>query len=424
VAVLSEQRDALCMRSVGDVLPIGSAMSDPLADKTSKRIGQVLRFGVVAGAVIALLVAIDDTGRQPRTDDASVRANFIALAPEVAGRLVQLPVKDNAFVRKGDLLFEIDPRDYEYALRQAVADQDNLEQRIIDMRRKIAAENSAVEAAGATVRTSETAIKTATSAVESAQATVTRAQAMVATTLARLSYALNDLRRLEPLLKKQYVTVDQVDQADTAQRAARGEHEQAQAALAEAQAQERQAELRESQATDQALESKARLGQSIHVVDTLDILESQRPGLAAQVDRARLDLQRTRVVSPFDAYVTNMNISEGAYAHVGTPMFTLIDTRTWWVVANYREGSMRHIHVGSKVDVYVMGHPDRLFDGIVQSAGYGVFPEDGNVSDGLPNIQRTLNWVHLSTRFPVRILVRNPDPALFRIGATAVTIVR
>jgi membrane fusion protein, multidrug efflux system len=399
-------------------------MSDPLADKTSKRIGQVLRFGVIAGAVIALLVAIDDTGRQPRTDDASVRANFIALAPEVAGRLVQLPVKDNAFVRKGDLLFEIDPRDYEYALRQAVADQDNLEQRIIDTRRKIAAENSAVEAAGATVRTSETAIKTATSAVESAQATVTRAQAMVATTLARLSYALNDLRRLEPLLKKQYVTVDQVDQADTAQRAARGEHEQAQAALAEAQAQERQAELRESQATDQALESKARLGQSIHVVDTLDILESQRPGLAAQVDRARLDLQRTRVVSPFDAYVTNMNISEGAYAHVGTPMFTLIDTRTWWVVANYREGSMRHIHVGSKVDVYVMGHPDRLFDGIVQSAGYGVFPEDGNVSDGLPNIQRTLNWVHLSTRFPVRILVRNPDPALFRIGATAVTIVR
>ena len=85
---------------------------------------------------------------------------------------------------------------------------------------------------------------------------------------------------------------------------------------------------------------------------------------------------------------------------------------------------MRHIHVGSKVDVYVMGHPDRRFDGVVQSAGYGVFPEDGNVSDGLPNIQRTLNWVHLSTRFPVRILVRNPDAALFRIGATAVTIVR
>lgn len=399
-------------------------MSDPRADNIRKRIGQLLRFVVIAGAVVASLSALRDTDREPRTDDASVRANFIALAPEVAGRLVRLPVKDNAVVKKGDLLFEIDPRDYEYALRQALADQDNLEQRIIDTRRKIAAENSAVEAAGATVRTSETAIQTARTAVESAKATVARAEAAVATTQARLSYALNDLHRLEPLLAKQYVTVDQVDHADTAQRAAKGEYEQAQAALAEVQALERQAELRESQASDQALESRARLGQSMHIVDTLDILESQRPGLAARVGRARLDLERTRVVSPFDGYVTNMNISEGAYAHAGSPMFTLIDTRVWWVVANYREGAVQHINIGSKVDVYLMGHPDRRFDGLVQSAGYGVFPEDGNVSDGLPNIQRTLNWVHLSTRFPVRILIQNPDPALFRIGATAVTIVR
>jgi multidrug efflux system membrane fusion protein len=119
-----------------------------------------------------------------------------------------------------------------------------------------------------------------------------------------------------------------------------------------------------------------------------------------------------------------MNISEGAYAHIGSPVFTLIDARTWWVVANYREGKIRQIHVGSKVDVYLMGHPERKFEGVVQSVGYGVFPEDGDVSEGLPNIDRTLNWVHLSTRFPVRVLILNPDPALFRIGATALTIVR
>ena len=94
------------------------------------------------------------------------------------------------------------------------------------------------------------------------------------------------------------------------------------------------------------------------------------------------------------------------------------------MVANYREGKIRQIHVGSKVDVYLMGHPERKFEGVVQSVGYGVFPEDANVSEGLPNIDRTLNWVHLSTRFPVRVLILNPDPALFRIGATALTIVR
>lgn len=399
-------------------------MTDNPADQKRGRLGRRLGFVVLAGTAAALLLVIYETNRYPRTDDASVRANFIAIAPEVGGRLLKLSVKDNAFVKKGDLLFEIDPRDYEHTLQQALADQDNLEQRIVDTQRKIAAENSAVQAAGATVRTSMTGIKTAGSEVQLASATVARARAAVDAANAHLAYAINDLHRLEPLLSKQYVTVDQVDQANTAVRVARGDFEEAQAALVEAQAQETQAELRQLQSNDQALESKARLGQAMHVVDTLDILESQRPGLAAKVEQARLDLERCRVVAPFNAYVTNMNISEGAYAHVGSAMFTLIDARTWWVVANYREGKMRHIHVGSKVDVYLMGHPDRKFEGIVQSVGYGVFPEDGNVADGLPNIERTLNWVHLSTRFPVRILILNPDPALFRIGATALTIVR
>jgi multidrug efflux system membrane fusion protein len=70
-----------------------------------------------------------------------------------------------------------------------------------------------------------------------------------------------------------------------------------------------------------------------------------------------------------------------------------------------------------------MAHPDQKFDGTVESVGFGVFPEDGRVAGGLPDIERTLNWVHLSARFPVRIRIQNPNPALFRIGATAVTVV-
>lgn len=399
-------------------------MTDNHADETRKQLGRRIRLFVVVATVLALLIVIVDTDRHPRTDDASVRANFIAIAPEVSGRLMQLPVKDNAFVKKGDLLFEIDPRDFEYALQQALADQDNLEQRIIDTRRKIAGENSAVQAAAATVHNSVTGIRTAGSGVEVAKANVNRAQAAADAAKAHLAYANNDLHRLEPLLTKQYVTVDQVDQANTTVRVAQGDYDAASAALAQAQAQETQAVLQEQAAHDQETESRARLGQAMHIVDTLDILMSQRPGLASRVNQARLNLIRCRVVAPFDAYVTNMNISEGAYARTGSPMFTLIDARTWYVIANYREGKMRNIHVGSKVDVYLLGHPERKFEGVVQSAGHGVFPEDGGVSDGLPNIQRTLNWVHLSTRFPVRILIQDPDPTLFRIGATAVTIVR
>ncbi|WP_353070343.1 biotin/lipoyl-binding protein [Tunturibacter empetritectus] len=353
-----------------------------------------------------------------------MRANYIQIAPEVSGRLVELPVKDNAFVKKGDLLFFIDSRPYEYALQQALSDQEALEQQIIDAKRKIAAQSSAADAALAGVHSSRTGVKTAGSSIDVAKATVSRAQASVAAAEAQLKLATNNLHRIEPLLKKQYVTVEQIDQANTTVRVAQGNYDEAQAALDQSQAQLAQSVLRQQEADSAAIESQAKLGQAIHTIDTVDTLMSERPGKAAKVDSARLDLERCRVVAPFNAYVTNMNISVGEYARPGAPLFTLIDTRTWWVVANYRESKVKNIGIGAHVDVYLMGHPDRKFNGVVESIGFGVFPEDGSVTGGLPNIERTLNWVHLSTRFPVRVRVQDPDPDLFRIGATAVTVVR
>lgn len=391
---------------------------------SQKPLGRIIGIGVLVAAVIALALVIFQTDRHPRTDDASVRANFIQIAPEVSGRLVDLPVQDNAFVKKGGLLFAIDPRPYEYALEQALSDQKALEEQIIDEKRKIAAQHSAAEAALAGVHNANTAIHTAGSSVDVAKATVARAESAVTTAEAQLKLATNNYHRIEPLLKKQYVTVEQIDQANTAMGVAQGNYDEAQAALKQAKAQQAQATLREVEASSVARESQAKLGQALHTIDTVDTLESQRPSKAAKVDSARLDLERCRVVAPFDAYVTNMNISVGAYARPGTDLFTLIDTRTWYVVANYRESKLKHIPVGAHVDLYLMGHPERRFNGVVESVGFGVFPEDGKVSAGLPDIERTLNWVHLSTRFPVRVRVQDPDLNLFRIGASAVTVVR
>jgi len=381
-------------------------------------------IGVVLAAALVLLLVVYQINSYPRTDDASVWANYIQLAPEVSGRLVELPVKDNAFVKKGDLLFVIDPRPYGYALQQALADQEALEEQIIDERRRIAAQNSAVQAAGAAVRSSKTGIQTAGSNVDAARAAVGRAQAAAIAAEAQLKLDTNNLHRIEPLLQKQYVTVEQVDQANTAVHVSQGRYDEAQAALQQAQAQLAQATLRHEEAHSIAAESEAKLSQSIHDIDRIETLESQRPAKAARVDSARLDLERTRVVAPFDAYVTNLNISVGAYAHPGSPLFTLIDTRNWYVIANYRESKLKRIPIGAHVDVYLMSHPNRRFNGRVESVGFGVFPEDGNVAAGLPNIERTLNWVHLSARFPVRVRIEDPDPHLFRIGETAVTVVR
>jgi membrane fusion protein, multidrug efflux system len=105
--------------------------------------------------------------------------------------LLSCQFKDNAYVKQGELLFVIDPRDYEYALQQALSDQENLEQRIIDTKRKIAAQNSAVDAATAAVHNSTTAIRTAGSGVELAKATVLRAQAAANAAEAQLKCATN-----------------------------------------------------------------------------------------------------------------------------------------------------------------------------------------------------------------------------------------
>jgi len=397
--------------------------ASPVA-QSRQTLGRLIGIGVVVAAFLALGMVMRQVDLHPRTDDASVRANFIEIAPEISGRLVSLQVKDNAFVKQGDTLFVIDPRPYQYALRQALSDQQDLEQQIVDTRRHIAAQQSAAEAARAGLSSSRVGIQTAGSGVDVAAATVSRAQAATSSAEAQLKLVSNNLRRIEPLLKKQYVTVEQVDQANTAVRVAQGVYDEAAAALLQAQATQQQASYRRVEAASLATEQEAKLGQAIHAIDTIDTLISQRPARASKVDTARLDLERTRVVAPFNAYVTNMNISQGAYAHPGAPMFTLIDTRTWYVIANYRESKLKTIHPGQHVDLFLMGHPDRRFDGVVESIGYGIFPEDGSVAQGLPNIERTLNWVHLSSRFPVRIRVQNPDSAMFRIGATAVTVVR
>jgi multidrug efflux system membrane fusion protein len=388
------------------------------------KLGRLLGISIVSLALLLLIVAAVQVDRHPRTDDATVRANAIAFAPEVEGRLIQLLVQDNQVVHKGDLLFVIDPRPFEYALAQAKADQATLEGQIEDERRHIAVEQSAVGTARAGVTGSQSGISAAQASYLAAKAAVEHASAAQSSAQAQLRFAQNDYDRIAPLLAKHYVTVQQVDQAQTVLSVARQSFQEASSQLLQAQAQESMALATKESAAASFQASQSKLGEAQHTVDNLVTLMAERANREAKVHQAELNLEWCHVRAPFDGYVTNMNISQGAYAHVGTPIFTLIDTSTWWVLSSYRESKLKHIQPGMHVEVYLMEHPTRRFDGVVDSIGRGIFPEDGAVADGFPAVDRTLNWVHLSARFPVRIRVTNPDPSMFRVGATAITIVR
>jgi multidrug resistance efflux pump len=145
-------------------------------------------------------------------------------------------------------------------------------------------------------------------------------------------------------------------------------------------------------------------------------------GAEAAVHSAELDLSYCTVRAPFTGLVVNMNISNGAFARAGAEVFTLVDTRTWYVVANFRETQLKHIPSGAPVDVYLQSQPSRHFQGTVVGLGWAVLPENGTSVNGLPRVERSLDWIRLAARFPIRIKVDNPDDS-FRIGASAVATV-
>jgi multidrug efflux system membrane fusion protein len=364
-----------------------------------KLVGRWLSLGVVVSAAVLGLIILHKTTHHPRTDDATVLANFIGIAPQVEGPVVQLPVHDNQFVKQGDLLFEIDDRPYRYALENALSEQAALEGQINDETRRIAALNSAVSVSEANISNAEAEVATAEQGIGRAEAD--------------WAYASNDLRRLEVLLPGRAVSADDVDKARSSEKATHDALRQSDSQLAAA-----KARLNSFQAQHE---------QAVHAVTTLEPLINQRGAKAAAVKKARYDLENTKVYAPFNARVTNLLISEGAYAHIGEQMFVLIDVRRWWAVANFREGQLGHIKPGMKADIYVMCRPDRRFSGVVESIGFGVTPDAdliGSFNSGLPDVQRTLNWVHLASRYPVRVRVDNPEENLFRISESAVVIVR
>jgi len=366
---------------------------------SQKLIGRWVSIGIVAVAAVLGLVVLHKATHNPRTDDAAVLANYIGIAPQVEGPLVRLPVHDNQFVKKGELLFEIDDRPYQYALERALSEQAALEGQIADETRKIAALKSAVSVAEANIHSTEADVVTAEQGVSRAQA--------------EWAYASNNLQRLEPLLAKHFVTVDDIDKARTSEIAQREALRQAQSHLL--------------LVRSQVKSTQAQHEQAANAVTTLEPLTSQRGAKEAAVRRARYDLDNCRVYAPFEARVTNLTISEGAYAHVGQQMFVLIDARRWWALANFREGQLEHIRPGMRADVYVLSKPERRFLGFVESIGFGVTPDAdviGRFESGLPDVQRTLNWVHLASRYPVRVRVENPETELFRVSESAVVIIR
>jgi membrane fusion protein, multidrug efflux system len=414
------------------------------SDRRRRIAGRLIGTAIIVAAIIVTGLTLLQWEIRPQTDDATVRANFVGIAPQVSGHIVQLSVGDNQLVQQGDRLFLIDPRPYQIALERARATLALTRKEVDGLRNAVASATAGVSRAEAQHSASAADVTRREMDPVAADAEIARLEAQKAASEAARSrakaefqHADEHLKRLEPLLPQHFVTADKLEEARTQQIAAAMGLEQARTSLDAARAALDEARAKKSAAVAtlaytraQHIASQAAVQQAhterARAEDAVGQIAGGNARLAAAegaVHSAELDLDYCDVRAPFTGKVVNLNISNGAFARAGAEVFTLVDTHTWYVVANFRETQLRHIPAGASVDLYLQSHPGSHFRGSVVGLGWAVLPENGTSVGGLPNVQRSLDWIRLAARFPVRIKVENPDDS-FRLGASAVATVR
>jgi multidrug resistance efflux pump len=158
--------------------------------------------------------------------------------------------------------------------------------------------------------------------------------------------------------------------------------------------------------------------------DAQDNYDSALANLAAAKANLLTDelkLSYTKIYASVNGEVTNLDISEGAYASAGQQVMALVDRDSYWIAAYFKETQLRHIASGDTAIITLMGNEDLPFRGTVRSMGWGIFVTDGSSGQStalLPSVSPTIDWVRLPQRFPVRIQVDGSAPIELRMGQT------
>jgi multidrug efflux system membrane fusion protein len=336
---------------------------------SSLPIGKLVSLLVIATAIGIAIYVARRNAVMPWTDAASIDADVVHVAAAIGGRIIEIPVSENTLVARGDLLFQIDPVPYRITVAQAEADLAIAEASLDTQERLLSTQRSAAKVAGEQVQRAETNLELAKRTVE----------------------------RLTPLAAKGYVPTQQLDQAQTSQ------HD-AETSLQEAHVQEAAA---------------------IAAIDTDAAARANVQARKAALALAQRGLEDTTVRATHAGRIVGLSVSTGEMVAPSQTVFTLVNTEEWFAVADFRETDLAAIAVGDCVTVYSMIDRQQPLKGIVQGLGTGVLDTDRvNLPRSLPYVERSLNWVRVAQRFPVKIRIEQPQPQLMRLGASAVVEVK
>jgi membrane fusion protein (multidrug efflux system) len=316
----------------------------------------------------------------------------------------QVHVDDNAHVKRGDLLIELDARDFEARLAQARA---NLAAAVARHRRAEINVKVVDTTSGAGLDQARAGVQSAARLVEAARSRLDEAHAQVAAADAEATRARADAARYEHLLQYHAVSRQQRDQAVAAGRAATANLDAAQQA-------QQAASDNLNRAKSQLGEAKARLA-SARVAPSqvalsraeVDTGSAEVTQAEAQVRQAELNLAHTKIYAPESGRITRKQVEPGNYVQIGQTLFSIVPDRVW-VVANFKETQLRHMRPGDPATIRVDAYPDKAFKGHVDSIQAGA----GAAFSLLPPENATGNYVKVVQRVPVKIVFdQSPDPS-------------
>ena len=356
-----------------------------------KPIVRIITTGVIVLAALGMIAyKYLDYIKYPWTRDGLVRAQVVQIAPRVSGPLVRVPVQNNQLVKKGDLLFEIDPSTFQATVNLARAQLDNMRDIVQSLADQVDGLKRQLAQRQAEISQAKFEVEGSAAEAENQRIIFERAKELRAA-------GVNSQRDLDDTSTAYQVALVRLSEA-------RAKVSQTTAALA--------------QAEDDLARGLADLG-----APGADNPRLRRA--AADLELAQLNLDFTKVWAPTDGYVTNLQLHVGDSVVANQPMLALIDANSFYVQAFFRETFVGNFQKGDRAVVTLMSYPDTPLEGSVDSIGWGIAQQNGSTGfEQLPTVKPTFEWIRLAQRLPVMVRIgKVPDNIKLRAGTTASVVV-
>ncbi|WP_320172278.1 HlyD family secretion protein [Maridesulfovibrio sp.] len=356
-------------------------------DTPDKAKGSKLKLRLLSLAGVLLLLLSGAIGyplykhaiSHESTDNAFVEAHVVSVSPRVAGHISRVLVSDNQMVKKGDVIAEIDPRDYQVACEIAVA-------RVESSRAEVKEAEALVLAAEKELSQKKAELTSTTSGLSKIKAEVDQAKA-------RYMRDENDLSRMQKIAKAGAVSIQEFDHAKAQEAMARANLNSVKSTI-----NSQSAKIIQAQAAIQAAQGK--LQQAYAQIDV------RKAGLReeeAALEQARLNLSYTRIIAPCSGYITKKSAEPGNYVQAGQKMLSIVSDDVW-IVANFKETQIMNMRPGQHVEIEVDSFPGIVFNGHVDSIQRGT----GSRFTLLPPENAAGNFIKVVQRVPVKIALDTP----------------